>query len=93
MLAGIEERTLQETNDTSMIITIDVTSKRKKNPPKKTTQPKNKNIRDMLKQIEEYNMMINKHNQKLIIILKNQKIYGGFLEMLIFRESEMGSGK
>ena len=23
--------------------------------------------------------MINKHNQKLIIILENQKIYGGFL--------------
>ena len=32
-------------------------------------------------------IMINKHNQKLIIILENQKIYGGFLEMLIFRVS------
>ena len=28
--------------------------------------------------------MINKHNQKIIIVLENQKIYGGFLEILIF---------
>ena len=31
--------------------------------------------------------MINKYNQKLIITLENQKIYEGFLEMLIFRDS------
>ena len=30
---------------------------------------------------------INKHNQKLISILKNQKIYEGFLKILIFRVS------
>ena len=33
------------------------------------------------------NKSINKHNQKLIIILENQKIYDGFLEMLILQVS------
>ena len=33
------------------------------------------------------NQIINKHNQKLINILENQKIYGGFLKILIFRVS------
>ena len=31
--------------------------------------------------------IINKHNQKLISMLENQKIYGGFLKILIFRVS------
>ena len=35
-----------------------------------------------------YSQMKNKHNQKLInIILENQKIYGGFLKILMFRVS------
>ena len=33
------------------------------------------------------NQIINKHNQKLINILENQKIYGGFLKILIFQVS------
>ena len=32
-------------------------------------------------------LITNKHNQKLINILENQKIYGGFLQILIFRFS------
>ena len=39
--------------------------------------------KDIKKLIHE----VNKHNQKLIIILENQKFYGGFLEILIFRVS------
>ena len=31
--------------------------------------------------------LINKHNQRLISILENQKIYEGFLKILIFRVS------
>ena len=31
----------------------------------------------------EYSLITNKHNQKLISILENQKIYGGFLKILI----------
>ena len=44
-------------------------------------------------------LITNKHNQKLINILENQKIYGGFLKILIFRVSlsrahlQKGSGK
>ena len=36
--------------------------------------------------LREYSLIItiNKHNQKLINILENQKIYGGFLKILIF---------
>ena len=34
--------------------------------------------------LREYSLIINKHNQKLISILENQKIYGGFLKILIF---------
>ena len=34
--------------------------------------------------LQEYNMIANKHSQKLINILENQKIYGGFLKKLIF---------
>ena len=37
--------------------------------------------------LEEYSLITNKHNQKLINILENQKIYGGFLKILIFRVS------
>ena len=39
--------------------------------------------------LREYSLIItiNKHNQKLINILENQKIYGGFLKILIFRVS------
>ena len=32
-------------------------------------------------------LITNRHNQKLINILENQKIYGGFLKILIFRVS------
>ena len=32
-------------------------------------------------------LITNKHNQKLITILENQKIYEGFLEILVFRVS------
>ena len=35
----------------------------------------------------EYSLITNKHNQKLINILENQKINGGFLKILIFRIS------
>ena len=31
------------------------------------------------------NFILNKHNQKLISMLENHKIYGGFLKILIFR--------
>ena len=34
--------------------------------------------------IQEYSLIINKHNQKLISIFENQKVYGGFLKTLIF---------
>ena len=37
--------------------------------------------------LQEYSLITNKHNQKLINILENQKIYGGFLKILIFRVS------
>ena len=37
--------------------------------------------------LREYSLITNKHNQKLINILENQKIYGGFLKILIFRVS------
>ena len=30
--------------------------------------------------LQEYSLIINKHNQKLISMLENQKIYGGFLK-------------
>ena len=36
------------------------------------------------KSLREYSLIIHKHNQKLISILENQKIYGGFLKILIF---------
>ena len=32
-------------------------------------------------------VIINKHNQKLVNILENQKTYGGFLKILIFQVS------
>ena len=35
--------------------------------------------------LQEYSLITNKHNQKLINILKNQKIYGGFLMCWYFR--------
>ena len=34
--------------------------------------------------LREYSFVINKHSQKLSSILENQKIYGGFLKILIF---------
>ena len=37
--------------------------------------------------IKKLLLKINKHNQKLLNILENQKIYGGFLKILIFRVS------
>ena len=37
--------------------------------------------------LREYSLMRNKHNQKLVNILESQKIYGGFLKILIFRVS------
>ena len=37
--------------------------------------------------LREYSLIINKHNQKLVKILENQKINGGFLKILIFRVS------
>ena len=33
---------------------------------------------------KKYFFLLNKHDQKLINILENQKIYGGFLKILIF---------
>ena len=32
--------------------------------------------------LPEYSLIINKHNQKLVTILENQKIYGGSLKIL-----------
>ena len=37
--------------------------------------------------LREYSFIVNKHDQKLINIFKNQMIYGGFFEILIFRVS------
>ena len=37
--------------------------------------------------LREYSLITNKHNQELINILENQKIYGGFLIILIFQVS------
>ena len=37
--------------------------------------------------LQEYSLIINKHNQKLISIWENQKIYEDFLKILIFRVS------
>ena len=37
--------------------------------------------------LREYSLIIKKHNQELINILENQKIYGGFLKISIFRVS------
>ena len=37
--------------------------------------------------LQEYSFIINKRNQKLSGIFENQKIYGGFLKILIFRVS------
>ena len=34
--------------------------------------------------LSEYSLIINKHNQKLIDILENQKIHGGFFKKVIF---------
>ena len=37
--------------------------------------------------LRKYSLITDKHNQKLIKILENQKINGGFLKILIFRVS------
>ena len=37
--------------------------------------------------LKEYSLITSKYNQELINILENQKIYGGFLKISIFRVS------
>ena len=62
---------LQENSDTSISITTDLPSNcKRKITQKLATQPKNKDIRDMFKQIEEYNK---KHDEEKESIDKNEK--------------------
>ena len=47
-----------------------------------------KELREVSKLIKKkYFFLLNKHDPKLINILENQKIYGDFLKILIFRVS------
>lgn len=62
---------LQENSDTSISITTDLPSNcKRKITQKLATQPKNNDIRDMFKQIEEYNK---KHDEEKESIDKNEK--------------------
>ena len=55
-----------------------------KNHETKNTKKTEKDNINNLKTSLQYSLIINKHNQKLISILENQKIYGDFLNILIF---------
>ena len=55
-----------------------------KNYQTKNTKKTEKDNINNLKTTLQYSLIINKHNQKLISILENQKIYGDFLKILTF---------